>query len=197
MVHILFLSRAAPAASDAEDDPALDEEHWSYLDAFADGMIARGPLLAADRSTWTGSLHIVELPTAEAAEGFVEREPYNRAGLFAEHVVLQFRNVLGRTMWEWKPPGHPEDPIFLVLATVRDGVQTSSVPFPALTTTTRQRTVVLGQLLTIDGEKPTGVIWALQAPGRDSVDAVLAGWPATQDEQLLVEIYDWEFGGRR
>jgi hypothetical protein len=50
------------------------------MDQFADGMIARDPTLAADRATWTGSLHIVDLPSVEAARRFVEREPYNRAG---------------------------------------------------------------------------------------------------------------------
>jgi len=58
-------SRAAPGAADVEHDPALDEEHWSYTDGFAAGMTARGPTLLADRTTWTGSVHIVDLPSAE------------------------------------------------------------------------------------------------------------------------------------
>ena len=71
------------------------------MDRFADGMIARGPTLGADRETWTGSLHIVDLPSAEAAREFVEREPYNRAGLFEQHIIRRFKNLLGRTMWEF------------------------------------------------------------------------------------------------
>jgi uncharacterized protein len=51
------------------------------MDSFADGMIARGPTLAADRATWTGSVHIVDLPSADAAREFVEREPYNPRGV--------------------------------------------------------------------------------------------------------------------
>ena len=107
-------SRAAPGAAGVEHDPALDEEHWSYMDGFADGMIARGPTLAADREQWTGSLHIVDLPSAEAAREFVEREPYNRAGLFEHHIIRRFENLLGRTMWE--SPGGSADPRFLVIA---------------------------------------------------------------------------------
>jgi len=91
-------SRGAPGAAGAEHDPALDEEHWSYMDGFADGMIARGPTLAADRERWTGSVHIVGLPGTEAARAFVEHEPYNRAGLFEHHIVRRFENLLGRTM---------------------------------------------------------------------------------------------------
>ena len=72
------------------------------MDRFAEGMVARGPTLAADRATWTGSLHIVDLPSADAAQKFVEREPYNRAGLFEEHLIRRFDNLLGRTMWEFR-----------------------------------------------------------------------------------------------
>lgn len=83
-------SRAAPDAATVEHDRSLDEEHWSYMDAFADGMTARGPTLGADRETWTGSVHIVDLPSAEAAREFAEREPYNRAGLFEHHTIRRF-----------------------------------------------------------------------------------------------------------
>jgi hypothetical protein len=53
--------------------------------------LARGPTLAADRATWTGSIHIVDLPSADAAREFVEREPYNRAGLFHDRVIAAGR----------------------------------------------------------------------------------------------------------
>ena len=61
-IDFFVYSSAAPRAGDDENDAALNEEHWSYMDRFADGMIARGPTLAADRATWTGSIHIVNLP---------------------------------------------------------------------------------------------------------------------------------------
>jgi uncharacterized protein YciI len=65
----------------------LTEEHWSYMDAFAGGMVARGPTFSADGATWTGSLHILDLPSADAAAQFVEREPYDRAGRFERHLL--------------------------------------------------------------------------------------------------------------
>lgn len=70
-VDFFVYSRAASV----ESDRSLTEEHWSYMDRFADRMTARGPTLAADRGTWTGSLHVVDLPGADAAREFVEREP--------------------------------------------------------------------------------------------------------------------------
>ena len=42
----------------------LAEAHWSFMDGYADAMLARGPTLTPDRATWTGSMHIVDLPDA-------------------------------------------------------------------------------------------------------------------------------------
>lgn len=67
VMDFLVYSRSAPAAADLEDDHELDEQHWSYMDGFADGMTARGPRRGTDRQTWTGSLHVVDLPGSNAA----------------------------------------------------------------------------------------------------------------------------------
>ena len=94
-------SRDAPGTEALRADDGLLEEHWSYMDGFADTMIARGPTLAPDRATATGSLHVLGLPSVAAANAFVEREPNNRAGVYAEHRIWLFENLLGRTMWEF------------------------------------------------------------------------------------------------
>ena len=134
------------------------------MDRFADGMIARGPTLAADRETWTGSVHILDLPSADAAREFVEREPYNRAGLFEHHLVRRFKNLLGRTMWE--SPGGSDDPRFLVIA---------HATAERCCRLARERLIVHGELLTPDDARPVGVVLALQAPTREAVDALLGG----------------------
>ncbi len=158
-------------AAQVDHDPALDEEHWSYMDRFGAGMIARGPTLAADRETWTGSLHILDLPSSDAAREFVEHEPYNRAGLFEHHTIRRFKNLLGRTMWE--APAGSDDPRFLVIA------DRAAVPLPP------ERLIIHGELL--EGERPVGGVFALQAPTRDAVAGLIRGG----------QILDWEFGGRR
>jgi uncharacterized protein YciI len=196
-VDFFVYSRAAHSTAGVEHDPALDEEHWSYMDRFADGMTARGPTFAADRELWAGSIHIVDLPSAEAAREFVEREPYNGAGLFEHHTIRRFENLLGRTMWE--SPGGSSDPRFFVIAQRAPGA--GELP-PALlrsdvTTLLRERLIVCGELLTPDGARRAGVALALQAPTREDVDVLLrAGLPGV-DEQFELQILDWEFGGRR
>jgi hypothetical protein len=196
-IDFFIYSRAAPSAADVGIDPALNEEHWSYMDRFADGMIARGPTLAADRATWAGSLHIIDLPSADAACEFVEREPYNRTGLFEDHVIRRFKNLLGRTMWE--SPGGSVDPRFCVIGHLRAevGERAPAVLPGDFTALPRERLIVHGELLTPDQARPAGVVWALQAPTREAVDALFRGGQPGLDEHFDVEILDWEFGGRR
>jgi uncharacterized protein len=190
-------SRAAPSAAGVEHDPALDEEHWSYMDTFADGMVARGPTLAANRELWTGSVHIVDLPSAEAAREFVEREPYNGAGLFEHHIIRRFENVLGRTMWE--SPGGSADPRFFVIAQRVPGAaeHAPALLLLDLTALLRERLIVHGELLTPDDARPAGVALALQAPTREAVDVLLRDGRPGLDEHFELQVLDWEFGGRR
>jgi hypothetical protein len=166
------------------------------MDTF-DGMIARGPTLAADRASWTGSIHIVDLPNAEAAREFVEREPYNRAGLFEHHVIRRFENLLGRTMWQ--SPGRSVEPRFFVIVHLlaEAGEHAPAVPLPDFTALPRERLIVHGGLLTTDEARPVGVVLALQAPTREAVDALLRRGQPGLDEHFDVQILDWEFGGRR
>jgi uncharacterized protein len=190
-------SRAAPSAASVEHDPALDDEHWSYMDTFADGMIARGPTLAADRETWTGSVHIVDLPSAEAARAFVEREPYNSAGLYERHTIRRFVNLLGRTMWE--SPGGSADPRFFVIAqrVPVAGEHAPALPAPDFTDLPRERLIVHGDLLTPDDARPAGVAFALQAPTREAVGILVSNGRPRLDEYFELQIHDWECGGRR
>jgi uncharacterized protein YciI len=197
VMNFLVYSRSAPAASDSEDDPELDEQHWSYMDGFADAMTARGPTLGTDRQTWTGSLHVVDLPGSNAAREFVAREPYNRAGLFEEHFIWRFANFLGRTMWQFG--GVADEPRFLVLATAAEDVPKDPRPVPLadLPRELRERLIVYGELRNLDTEEPAGVAFAVQVPTREALDGLLRDGGAGLADYGSVGIHDWEFGGRR
>lgn len=196
-MDFLIHSRSTPTAAVADDDPALNERHWAYMDSFADGMTARGPTLGADRHTWTGSLHVVNLPDPEAARAFVAHEPYNRAGLFEEHRTWRFANILGQTMWQFAAA--EDEPRFLVLAHPADDVQPklSPVPLADLQLELRERLVLYGELRSLDDDEPAGVALAVQVPTRDALDALLGDARVGLADCDDVEIHDWEFGGRR
>ena len=56
----------------------LSEQHWSYMDQYQAQMIARGPTLAADGDTPSGSLHILSLPGPAAARDSPSTTPITR-----------------------------------------------------------------------------------------------------------------------
>jgi uncharacterized protein len=196
-MDFLIYSRAATSAVDADDDRALDERHWSYMDRFSDSMIARGPTLAPDRETFTGSMHVLSLPDADAARRFVAEEPYNRAGLYEQHSVWLFDNLLGRTMWEVQREA--SGPRFLVIAAVDDEVAGSPPPVPAadLSATLRDRLILYGALRAVEGGAIVGIVLAVQAPTRAAVDSLAREAIAPSDERSRAVVHDWEFGGRR
>jgi uncharacterized protein YciI len=194
-MDFLVYSRAVPESDlpehDAADERARNERHWSYMDGFAERFTARGPTLGPGRDTWTGSLHIVDLPNADAVRAFIEEEPYQRTGLFAEHAVWRFGNLLGRTMWEF--PGGTEEPTYLILA---PSSGPGPVPVDDLPPAYRDALVVYGALATLDGD-PAGVAMALQAPSRRALDTWVADPTLGLSGREQVEVHDWEFGGRR
>ena len=83
----------------------LLEQHWSYMDRYQAEMIVRGPTLAGDGDTPTGSVHIVGLPDPAAARAFAFDEPNYQAGVYRDVLLRRWRNLLGRTMWDF--PGGP------------------------------------------------------------------------------------------
>jgi uncharacterized protein len=197
MVFLVY-SRDAPGTEALRADDELLEEHWSYMDGFADAMIARGPTLAPDRQMPTGSLHVLDLPSLAAATEFVEHEPNNRAGVYAEHRIWAFQDLLGRTMWDFT--GAADEPRFLVIAHSGHDRSTpgSARPVPpALRGELSERLIIYGALTEPASGEPTGVALALQAPGRNAVDALLGDGAAGLDAFPTVEVHDWEFGGRR
>jgi uncharacterized protein YciI len=169
------------------------------MDGFAESMIARGPTLAANRETATGSVHVLRLPSVDAAREFVAQEPNNRAGVYADHFIWRFENLLGRTMWEFS--GRADEPRFLVVArSDRDqgaGRSSRPVPLESLPPELRERLILYGTLRTLDEAEPAGVALAIQAPDRAAVAALLEDERTGLDIFRDVEIHDWEFGGRR
>ncbi len=163
---------------------ALVEEHWSYMDRFADRMIARGPTFAPGGDTLTGSVHIVDLPGPAAARAFAFDEPGYQAGTYRDVLIRRWHDLLGRTMWDF-PGGRTGGDRFLVL-----GLGPQAGAEPALPAATGEL-IAYGTLRSDDDSAWLGTAALVRAPGPDQARAVLA--PHSYD---AVEVYDWAFGGR-
>jgi uncharacterized protein YciI len=199
-MEYFFHCRDNPGTAELRDQTV--EAHWSFMDAYADVMIARGPTLTDDRETATGSMHIVDLPDADAARVFAYEEPNWRAGLYREVMVRRWRNILGRTMWEFV--GDPANSQrFLVIAHGHPGATTAG---DALLDEYQRyvvdrgyddRFIARGPLLSDDGSEWLGSALLVEMADRAAVEAMLADDPYTRAGLYAdVEIHNWEFGGR-
>lgn len=162
----------------------LIEAHWSYMDGYQAELIARGPTFADDGETPTGSVHIVDLPDPAAARAFAFDEPNYQAGAYRDVLLRRWRNLLGRTMWDF-PGGRVGSDRYLVL-----GLGAGK---PAdLTPPDSAELIAYGPLLSDDGATWLGTAVLVRAPAPDKARAIL-----TPDRYADIEVHHWEFGGRR
>ncbi|TYB39841.1 YciI family protein [Micromonospora sp. AP08] len=162
----------------------LLEAHWSYMDRYAAEMVARGPTFAADGATPTGSVHIVDLPDPAAARAFAFDEPNYQAGAYRDVLLRRWRNMLGRTMWDF-PGGRTGGNRYLVLGL--GAGQAADLDVPPDTSDL----IAYGPLLSDDAAAWLGTAALVRAADRDEARAVL-----TPDRYAEVEVHDWAFGGR-
>jgi uncharacterized protein YciI len=179
-VEFFCYHRDRPGSAGLREE--LLEEHWSYMDRYAAQMIARGPTLSG--GTPTGSVHIVDLPGPGAARAFAFDEPNYQAGVYRDVLLRRWRNLLGRTMWDF-PGGQAGGNRYLVLGlgtgqaadlTVRHG---------------RDELIAYGPLLSDDGVTWLGTAMLVRAHDPDTARAIL-----TPDRYAGIEVHSWQFGGR-
>ncbi len=162
----------------------LREQHWLYMDGFAAEMIARGPTFDGD--ILTGSVHILDLPDPAAARAFAFDEPGYQAGAYRDVLVRRWRNLLGRTMWEFSG-GPSEGDRWLVLGlgpASPTNVESAVAP-------DNDELIAYGPLLSDDGTAWLGTAALVRAPDADAARAVL---DAVRYD--AVEVHSWQFGGR-
>jgi uncharacterized protein YciI len=159
------------------------DQHGGYLDQFAASMIARGPTFTSD-GTLTGSVHILDLPDPTAARAFAFEEPGYQAGAYRDVLIRRWRNLLGRTMWDFTA-GASEDNRYLVLGfTLQPATEATDLPL-------RNDLIACGPLLSDDGSLVLGAAVLLEAPDADSAGEVLP-----RARYTGIEVHQWRFGGQ-
>jgi uncharacterized protein YciI len=162
----------------------LLEEHWSYMDRYQAQMIARGPTLASEGHTPTGSVHILSVPGPAAARAFAFDEPGYQAGVYRDVLLRRWHNLLGRTMWDF-PGGRDGGNRYLVLGLgARQAADLAGPP-------DRDELIAYGALLSDDGATWVGTAVLARARDPDAARAIL-----TPDRYAGIEVHTWQFGGR-
>ena len=156
------------------------------MDQYATEMIARGPTLASDGDTPTGSVHILDLPDPAAARAFAFDEPTYQAGVYRDVLLRRWRNTLGRTMWDF-PGGRTGGNRYLVLGLAghRRAGRRPRVP------PDQDELIAYGPLLSDDGTTWLGTAALVRATDPDTARAIL-----TPDRYADIEVHNWQFGGR-
>jgi uncharacterized protein YciI len=166
----------------------LGEAHWSFMDGYADRMIARGPTLSEDGEYATGSVHIVDLLGPAEARGFAFDEPNYQAGVYRDVLLRRWHDVLGRTMWQFTGGGAPGGCYLIVgLGDPRpiDGAPDTTLPADT------DRLVAYGSLVADDGTTWLGTAALVHAPTPDDARAVL-----THAAYAEIDVQPWQPGGR-
>jgi uncharacterized protein len=182
-VEFFCYHRDRPGSVTLRDE--LVQRHWSYMDRFQAELIARGPTLAGDEETPTGSVHVVSLPDPAAARAFAFDEPNYQAGVYRDVLLRRWRNVLGRTMWDF-PGGRDDGHRYLVLGLGTGPGADLELP-PG-----QEDLIAYGPLLSDDGSAWLGTAAMIQAPDPDKARAIL-----TPGRYADIEVHNWRFGGRR
>jgi uncharacterized protein len=170
----------------------LLEQHWSYMDRYQAEMIARGPTLAGEDDTPTGSVHILGLPDPAAARAFAFDEPNYQAGVYRDVLLRRWRNLLGRTMWDF--PGGPDGGnryLVLGLGTGQGADLGTGQGADLAVPPGRDELIAYGPLLSDDGATWLGTAALIRAPDPGEARTIL-----TSDRYAGIEVHIWQFGGR-
>jgi uncharacterized protein len=161
----------------------LLEQHLSYMDRFADTMVARGPTFSPD-GTLTGSVHIVGLPDVRAARAFAFDEPCYQAGAYRDVLLRRWQNTLGGTMWDvaGEQAGRQR---YLVLGFACEPATGAAVPLP------RGDLISFGPLLSDDAATVLGAAALVEATDADAARQTL-----DPERYVGIEVHQWRFGGR-
>ncbi|MEX0171515.1 YciI family protein [Streptomyces sp. LMG1-1-1.1] len=181
-MEFLCYHRDRPGSLPLRDELLAD--HWAYMDGYAKELIARGPTFSDDGTLVTGSVHIVDLPDSAAARAFAFDEPNYQAGVYRDVLIRRWRNLLGRTMWDF-PGGRTGGNRYLVIG-LGEG-QAADLSLPSLP----DDLIAYGPLLADDGTTWLGTAALVRAPDPDTARALLS-----QDRYATIEVHNWQFGGR-
>jgi uncharacterized protein YciI len=169
----------------------LAEEHWSYMDRFADRLVLRGPTLSEDGAEHTGSVHVVDLAGRAAAERFATEEPYWLAGLYRTVTAVPAAVLLHRRPAEGSPASETPNALVTAQWAPREAEQRLPGADPD------GRLSFVAVLLDDDRSRTTGIAAVVGAPPAEAAGVVqpyadrLAGGPVTLTAQR------WSHGGRR
>jgi uncharacterized protein YciI len=90
-MNMLWAVQCFDHPGSAEKRDKLRTIHREHLDVFKDRIFFSGPLLADDSDEQIGSLFVLAVSSRAEAQAFIDPEPFNQAGVFAEVRIIRMR----------------------------------------------------------------------------------------------------------
>ncbi len=131
-------------------------------------------------------MHILDLPDSAAARAFAFEEPNYQAGVYRDVMLRRWRNLLGRTMWEF-PSDQEGAHRYLVIGLGAEPGPGADLEVPAQ----RDELIAYGPRLADDGIAWLGTAAIVRAADPAGARAVL-----NSDRYADIEVHNWDFGGR-
>lgn len=70
------------------------EAHRAYIDTWAHTLVTSGPLLDDDGDARNGQLYLIDVADRDAADTFVDDDPFTKAKLFETVLVRRIKPVI-------------------------------------------------------------------------------------------------------
>jgi uncharacterized protein YciI len=99
---MLYMIHLVDKPGTAETVKATMATHLQYLEDAKAQLVLAGGTRAEDGTTRLGSIFLLNVPNRAAAEAWLAREPFNKAGVFASHTITRMRRG------QWHPEHAPK-----------------------------------------------------------------------------------------
>jgi uncharacterized protein YciI len=102
-VPYMALCRDDPEVDSAELRTREKEAHFAYIESILDRLLVAGPLTESTGTAYAASLFVYAVDTEAEARRLLEDDPYFKAGIYADVVVVPFVPAAGKwiggTIW--------------------------------------------------------------------------------------------------
>jgi uncharacterized protein YciI len=190
---MLFLVHAQDKVDMGTELLNLAEEHWSYMDAFADCLLLRGPTLSDDGNEHTGSLHVVDVSDRANAEHFAFNEPYWLAGLYHDVSIARVAVLLNGTTSIQRIP---EQPCILLTGQCRPSTCDADDLEDELDPDDDDRLKFFGLLVNDDQSQTNGVVAIVQDIPAIAIQLVQPVADRLANMNVALAAQRWRLGGR-
>jgi uncharacterized protein YciI len=185
-MHWLIKCRSRPD-TDALRLATIDA-HRKFLDGYPDVTWYSGPIFTDDNRNAIGSLRLIEFPGRDAANAYIQADPYTKAGIFESIIIERWEPRLHVRQRDY--PRKEGTMQFVIHCRDKPDGEARRAPLRAEHQDHLKAhlgiTVVRGPLLTDDGSRMIGSLLILDVADKAQATTFWAGGPFVR-----AGVYEW------